>query len=76
MFDVVFYPLPPGELNNALHLHLLDLKQVLEIIRRKPPPMHLILTGRDAHPQVIEPADTVSRRAHHERKKAHLKSIT
>ena len=48
------------EINNALHLHLVDLEQVLEIIRGKPPLMHLILTGRDAHPQVIELADTVS----------------
>ncbi len=48
------------EINNALHLRLVDLEQVLEIIRRKPPLMHLILTGRDAHPQVIELADTVS----------------
>jgi len=48
------------EINNAQHLRLIDLEQVLEIIRRKPPQMHLILTGRDAHPQVIELADTVS----------------
>ena len=48
------------EINNALHLRLLDLEQVLEIIRCKPPLMHLVLTGRDAHPQVIELADTVS----------------
>jgi len=48
------------EINNALHLHLVDLEQVLEIIQHKPPLMHLVLTGRDAHPQVIELADTVS----------------
>ena len=48
------------EINNALHLKLVDLEQVLEIIRKKPPLMHLVLTGRDAHPQVIELADTVS----------------
>jgi cob(I)alamin adenosyltransferase len=48
------------EINNALHLRLVDLEQVLEIIRRKPPLMHLVLTGRDAHPQVVELADTVS----------------
>ena len=48
------------EINNALHLRLVDLEQVLEIIRRKPPLLHLVLTGRDAHPQVIELADTVS----------------
>ena len=48
------------EINNALHLRLVDLEQVMEIIRRKPPLMHLVLTGRDAHPEVIELADTVS----------------
>lgn len=48
------------EINNALHLRLVDLEQVLEIIRRKPPLLHLVLTGRDAHPQVVELADTVS----------------
>jgi len=48
------------EINNALHLKLVDLDQVLELIRLKPPLMHLVLTGRDAHPKVIELADTVS----------------
>jgi len=48
------------EINNALKLRLVDLEQVLEIIRSKPPLMHLVLTGRDAHPDVIELADTVS----------------
>jgi len=48
------------EINNALHLKLVDLEQVLKIIRKKPPEMHLVLTGRDAHPQVVELADTVS----------------
>jgi len=48
------------EINNAEHLRLVDLEQVLEILRRKPPLMHLVLTGRDASPQLIELADTVS----------------
>ena len=55
-YDIVIL----DEINNALHLKLVDLEQVLEIIRRKPPLMHLVLTGRDAHPQVMELADTVS----------------
>lgn len=55
-FDVMIL----DEINNALKLRLVDLEQVLEIIRAKPPLMHLILTGRDAHPEVIELADTVS----------------
>lgn len=48
------------EINNALRLKLVDLRQVIEIIRRKPPLMHLVLTGREAPPEVIELADTVS----------------
>jgi cob(I)alamin adenosyltransferase len=48
------------EINNALHLKLVDLEQVLDLLHRKPPLVHLVLTGRDAHPQVIELADTVS----------------
>jgi cob(I)alamin adenosyltransferase len=48
------------EINNALHLTLLDREQVLDLLQRKPPLLHLVLTGRDAHPEVIELADTVS----------------
>ncbi len=48
------------EINNALKLKLVDLEQVLGIIRAKPPLMHLVLTGRDAHPEVIALADTAS----------------
>ncbi|KAF0221752.1 MAG: cob(I)alamin [Geobacteraceae bacterium] len=48
------------EINNALKLKLVDLEQVLDILHNKPPLMHLVLTGRDAHPQVIELADTAS----------------
>jgi cob(I)alamin adenosyltransferase len=48
------------EINNALHLGLVDLPQVMEIIDRRPASMHLVLTGRDAHPEVIARADTVS----------------
>jgi len=61
------------EINNALKLKLVDLEQVLEILHVKPPLMHLILTGRDAHPQVIELADTVSEI--HEIKHAYRKKI-
>ncbi len=48
------------EINNALHLKLVDLDQVKKIISSRPEHMHLILTGRDAHPEIIELADTVS----------------
>ncbi len=48
------------EINNAIHLKLVDLEQVIELIRSKPPLLHLILTGRDAAPEVIALADTAS----------------
>ncbi|WP_022663698.1 cob(I)yrinic acid a,c-diamide adenosyltransferase [Desulfospira joergensenii] len=48
------------EINNALKLKLIDLDQVMEILDMKPPHLHMILTGRDAHPDVIQRADTVS----------------
>jgi cob(I)alamin adenosyltransferase len=55
-FDIVVL----DEINNALHLKLIDLSQIMEIIDIKPPLMHLILTGRDAHPDVIQRAHTVT----------------
>lgn len=55
-FDVVIC----DEINNALHLGLLDLPQVMDLLDNKPPLLHLILTGRDAKPEVIERANTVS----------------
>lgn len=61
------------EINNALNLKLLDLDQVLDVIRSRPPLLHLVLTGRDAHPDVIELADTVSEV--HEIKHAYRKDI-
>ncbi len=55
-FDIVIL----DEINNALKLKLVDLEQVLQLINDKPALMHLVLTGRDAHPEVVERADTVS----------------
>ncbi len=48
------------EINNALKLKLVDLEQVISLLQDKPPLLHLVFTGRDAHRQVIELADTVS----------------
>ena len=48
------------EISNALKLKLVDLSQVLDLIDSKPENLHLILTGRDAHPDVIAKANTVS----------------
>ncbi len=48
------------EINNALKLKLVDLPQVMELMDVKPPLLHLVLTGRDAHPEVIKRAHTVT----------------
>ena len=55
-FDILIL----DEINNALQLKLVDLPQVLELIENKPLLMHLILTGRGAHPEVIKRAHTVT----------------
>ena len=48
------------EINNAVKEGLLSIDEVLDIIDKKPPLLHLILTGRDAHPRLVERADLVS----------------
>lgn len=55
-FDIIIL----DEINNAIKLKLVDLHQLIELIANKPPIMHLILTGRDAHPEVIKIAHTVT----------------
>ena len=55
-FDILIL----DEINNAIQLKLVDLPQVLELIENKPLLMHLILTGRGAHPEVIKRAHTVT----------------
>jgi cob(I)alamin adenosyltransferase len=55
-FDIVIL----DEINNALKLGLVDLPQVLELLDAKPPSLQLILTGRDAGPEVCARANTVT----------------
>jgi cob(I)alamin adenosyltransferase len=55
-FDILIL----DEINNALQLELLDLPQVLDLLESKPPLTHLVLTGRDAHPEVVDRAHTVT----------------
>ena len=45
---------------DTLDFQLIALKDILEIIKRKPAGTHLILTGRNAKPEVIEKADLVT----------------
>jgi cob(I)alamin adenosyltransferase len=48
------------EINYALQMKLLKLKDVLAFIDAKPDPLTLVLTGNGAHPQVIKRADLVT----------------
>jgi len=48
------------EINVALDFKLLDLKEVVAMIKNKPDSLDLILTGRYAPAPIIKLADTVS----------------
>ncbi|MDR2018111.1 MAG: cob(I)yrinic acid a,c-diamide adenosyltransferase [Syntrophobacterales bacterium] len=48
------------EINNALAYGLLPADDVLDALRQRPAGLHVVLTGRDAHPRLIEAADIVT----------------
>jgi cob(I)alamin adenosyltransferase len=48
------------EINYAISYGMLDANTVAETLKRKPELVHVILTGRNAHPTIIELADTVT----------------
>ena len=48
------------EANIAIDLGILDVDEVLEVLKNKPEEMEIVLTGRNAHPKVIEIAHLVS----------------
>ncbi|MFO7915679.1 MAG: cob(I)yrinic acid a,c-diamide adenosyltransferase [Candidatus Krumholzibacteriales bacterium] len=48
------------EINIAENFGLVKLEEILEFIRNKPPALEIIMTGRRAHPGLIEAADTVT----------------
>jgi cob(I)alamin adenosyltransferase len=48
------------EINIALKLHYIDIEQVLDALRDRPPMQHVVLTGRAAPDALIAIADTVT----------------
>jgi cob(I)alamin adenosyltransferase len=48
------------EINYAISYGMLDASKVVEALKRKPEMVHVILTGRNAHPSIVEAADTVT----------------
>ena len=48
------------EINYAVSYGMLDAEKVIETLKQKPEMVHVILTGRNAHPRIIEVANTVT----------------
>jgi cob(I)alamin adenosyltransferase len=48
------------EINYAIGYKMLDPEAVAAVLRQKPEMLHVILTGRNAHPTLVELADTVT----------------
>ena len=48
------------EINYAIGYKMLDPAEVVSVLQQKPEMTHVILTGRNAHPSLIEIADTVT----------------
>jgi cob(I)alamin adenosyltransferase len=48
------------EINYAISYGMLDPAKVAETLKSKPEMVHIILTGRNAHPTIVELADTVT----------------
>jgi cob(I)alamin adenosyltransferase len=48
------------EINYAIHYGFLDAETVIEALKARLPDVHVLLTGRDARPDLIALADTVT----------------
>ena len=48
------------EINYAISYDMLSPEVVAEVLRQRPEMVHVILTGRNAHPLLVELADTVT----------------
>jgi cob(I)alamin adenosyltransferase len=55
-YDVVIL----DEINVALVYNLIGLGEVLALMESKPEKVELVLTGRDAHPEIVKRADLVT----------------
>ena len=48
------------EINYATSYRMLDPERVVETLRQKPEMLHVVLTGRNAHPSIVQFADLVT----------------
>jgi cob(I)alamin adenosyltransferase len=58
--DPTFGMVVLDELNIAIHHEYVSLEQVLDAVAKRPPMLHVVITGRGAKPELIEAADLVS----------------
>ena len=49
------------EANIAIDMGILDVDEVIDVLKNKPDEMEIVLTGRNAHPKIIEVAHLVSK---------------
>ncbi len=55
-FDIVIL----DEVNVAIHLGLLSVKDLIEVLRKKPSQVEVVLTGRHAPKEIVDVADLVT----------------
>jgi cob(I)alamin adenosyltransferase len=55
-FDLLVF----DELNIVLRYDYLDTAAVVEVLKNRPPSLHIVVTGRNAKPELIEAADLVT----------------
>jgi len=48
------------EINYAISYGLVDKDEVIRLVKNKPSQLHLVLTGRDVQPEIVELADLVT----------------
>ena len=48
------------EICNAIAYGLLDVDEVVEVLKKRSSELHVVLTGRGAHPKLLEVADLVT----------------
>jgi cob(I)alamin adenosyltransferase len=60
MNDPSFHLIILDELNIVLHYEYLPLAEVLDALRRKSAMLHVVVTGRNARPELIDLADLVT----------------
>lgn len=48
------------EINMAIYFGMIELEEVMQVIEKRPPELHLVLTGRYARKEILEIADLIT----------------